>query len=463
MKLTEFFYSPMAWGIGFFILTGCAGSTVIKQAEVTKPPYNPLALERFVDGIIDDMNGESESAINNYLEALRYDTTSNEIYASLAGNYMAQGKLEKSYGIINKILSRDAHHVESLEYLTEIYIKWHDYPRAVSALEQITKLDPTNIDARYRLIALMEFQGKTLEAAKYYEELIAILGPNALLSSKLGDLYMKNKMYDKAVKVYSQASQNEPNNIFLLDALAQSYVFNKDIPNAIATYETLVKIKEDDLVHARIGSLALQSADYPKALQHFKKAEISFPASADIKRSLGFTLYQLQRKKEAIEYLEKAVTINTVDVFSMSILSQLYQENKDYEKSDAMFDRILVIDSGNEAILNNYSYSLAVRGIRLDKALEMIQKALSKAPHNAHYLDTMGWIYYQSGQYELALKFVNQSYKIDDSSWEVADHLGDIYWKLKKPAEAKAFWERAFELNKDQSQILKKIHSLTIE
>lgn len=463
MELTRIFHSPMAWGIGFFIFIGCAGSTVSKKTEIKKPPYNPLALERFVDGIIDDLVGEFESAITNYLEALRYDTTSNEIYVSLAGNYISQGKLEKSYGIINKILSRDAHHVESLEYLTEIYIKWHDYPRAISALEQVTKLDPTNIDARYRLIALMEFQGKTLEAAKYYEELIAILGPNALLSSKLGDLYMKNKMYDKAVKVYSQASRNEPNNIFLLDALAQSYIFNKEVPNAIATYESLVKIKEDDLVHARIGSLALQIGDYSKSLQHFKKAELSFPASADIKRSIGFALYQLQRKKDAIEYLEKAVEINGTDVFSMSILSQLYQENKEYEKSDAMFDRILVIDGSNEAILNNYSYSLAVRGIKLDKALEMIQKALAKAPHNSHYLDTIGWIYFQLGQYDQALKFVNQSYKIDNSSWEVADHLGDIYLKLKKLDDAKWFWEKALELNKDQTQILKKIQSLTIE
>jgi tetratricopeptide (TPR) repeat protein len=415
-----------------------------------------------VDGLIQNMNGDVEASTREYLLALQFDSSSNSIYASLADNYIQMGRLDKGLAVVQKILARDANHIDALESLSEIYIQQHEFEKAVTTLEKITKIDPSEVDAHYRLITIYEVQGKNSEAAAHYKVLLDLLGPNTLLSLKLADLYMKNRAYDKAVEALIYARGSDPNNVFVLDGLAQAYTFNKEFPKAVETYETLSELQENDyLVFVRIGSLCIQTGNYDKALASFQRAEqLGAPNSGDIQRSIGFALNQLKRDREAVIYYEKAILSNPKDIISMSLLAPIYQAMNRTDRSDSIFETILALDPENDLILNNYSYSLAERGIKLDKALTMIQKAMKKSPNNSHYLDTIGWIYFQLNQYEVALKYVRQSFQLNDASWEVADHLGDIHARLKKFSEARNFWEKALKINGDNETIMKKINEL---
>ncbi len=454
------------------LVVGCSGSYAVQKNNSRGAPvdsaknsqtFNITAVKRYVDGLINDMTGDLEASTREYLLALQLDSSSNSIYASLAENYIQMGRLDKGLAIVQKILSRDAGHLGAMESLAEIYVEKHEFEKAITTLEQVTKLDPGNLDAHYRLITIYEVQGKTSEAAVHYNALLDLLGPNTLLSMKLADLYMKTHAFGKAAAVLYKARGSDPNNVFVLDALAQAYTLNKELPKAIESYETLSELQENDyLVFARIGSLAMQNGNYEKALTAFKKADLlGAPNGGEIQRFMGFALNQLKRDREAMACFEKAITLNSKDIVSMSFLAPIYQELNWLDKADSIFEKIILLDPENDIILNNYSYSLAERRIKLDKALTMIQKALVKAPNNSHYLDTIGWIYFQLNRYELALKYVKQSFELNDASWEVADHLGDIHAKLKRLAEAKEYWQRALKLNAGNETIKKKIIDLS--
>ena len=83
---------------------------------------------------------------------------------------------------------------------------------------------------------------------------------------------------------------------------------------------------------------------------------------------------------------------------------------------------------------------LADRGVRLDEAHELIQKALDLDPQNGAYLDSMGWVYYRQGKLEQAEQLLTQAIdKVGDDP-TVHDHLGDVYYKLGKTREAVAQW-----------------------
>ena len=43
----------------------------------------------------------------------------------------------------------------------------------------------------------------------------------------------------------------------------------------------------------------------------------------------------------------------------------------------------------------------AEKGIRLDEAQRLIQKALELEPENGYYIDSLGWAYYQQGRYPM--------------------------------------------------------------
>jgi tetratricopeptide (TPR) repeat protein len=449
-------FIPFAWGCAGFLRNELPEPKEKSDAK----KYKVEAVKSYIDGLINEMAGDLDAAVRNYQLAVLMDSSSNTMYASLADNYIVTGQLDKSLMIVQRILSREPDHIAALELLSEIQIQKHEFEKAVTTLERITKIDPADVEIHYRLITIYEIQGKWNEAAGHYAILLNVLGPNTLLSLKLSDLYMKNKAYGKAAEVLSLARSGDPNNVFILEALAQAYEFNKEFPKALSTYENLAELQENNLQSfLRIGSLSLQSGQFEKSMKAFKKADTMTPNIPEVQRSLGFSASQLKRNDEAIFYFEKAISLNAKDVISMSLLSPLYQEKKWLDRSDSLFERILTLDPENDVILNNYSYSLAERSIKLEKALAMVQKALKNAPGNAHFLDTMGWVYYQMGLYELALKYIAQADQKNENSWEVAEHLGDIYFKLKNFSEAKSYWEKALQLNPDNETIKNKLNS----
>ena len=112
-------------------------------------------------------------------------------------------------------------------------------------------------------------------------------------------------------------------------------------------------------------------------------------------------------------------------------------------------------------ILNNYAYHLSIQGIRLPEALEYVKKALQADPENSPYLDTLGWIYYQLGDYTNAKIYIEKSLSFQSDIPEVIEHLGDVCEKLEEYNLAEEYWRKAYDLDKSREHLLKKIGQTT--
>jgi Tfp pilus assembly protein PilF len=119
-----------------------------------------------------------------------------------------------------------------------------------------------------------------------------------------------------------------------------------------------------------------------------------------------------------------------------------------------LYEEALKIDPRSHLVLNNYSYSLAERGLQLQRALEMAKDAVKAEPENASYLDTIGWVYYKLSKYRQAEEYITRAVKTDKASPVVHEHLGDIYFQLGQKEKALEFWQKAFELD-GKNQALK--------
>ena len=118
--------------------------------------------------------------------------------------------------------------------------------------------------------------------------------------------------------------------------------------------------------------------------------------------------------------------------------------------------RILSLDPQNTTILNNYAYSLPVKGIKLKKALKMALVAVEKTPRNPAYLDTLGWIYFKIGNLDKALEYVNKSVEKDSTNSEVLEHLGDIYKDIGEDDKAKYYYQKAMDTEEFESTTIEK-------
>jgi predicted Zn-dependent protease len=86
---------------------------------------------------------------------------------------------------------------------------------------------------------------------------------------------------------------------------------------------------------------------------------------------------------------------------------------------------------------------LADRGVKLDDALGMIQKAVQLDPQNGAYLDSLGWVYFKMGQYTLSEVNLRKASERMSTDPTVHDHLGELYEKTGRLKLAAAQWEQS--------------------
>jgi tetratricopeptide (TPR) repeat protein len=100
----------------------------------------------------------------------------------------------------------------------------------------------------------------------------------------------------------------------------------------------------------------------------------------------------------------------------------------------------------------------AERGENLAEAEQLILRALEQDPGNGAYADSLGWVYFQQGRHEEALAELQRAASLLESPDPVVlDHLGDAHEKLGQTAEALRHWQKALQLDPENSSLAAKI------
>jgi Flp pilus assembly protein TadD len=97
-------------------------------------------------------------------------------------------------------------------------------------------------------------------------------------------------------------------------------------------------------------------------------------------------------------------------------------------------------------VLNYLGYSWVTRGERLPQAMTMLQKAYLAQPNSGEITDSLGWAYYNLGDFENAVKRLERAVALEPVNPEINDHLGDAYWRAGRKTEAQYQWSRVLSL-----------------
>jgi Tfp pilus assembly protein PilF len=158
---------------------------------------------------------------------------------------------------------------------------------------------------------------------------------------------------------------------------------------------------------------------------------------------------------EEKDYTNAVTTLITGEAFAggdrlkiefYSLLAESYSKIGHLDMSDDYYMRSLRIDSLNVVVLNNYSYSLAVRGDNITKAISMSRYTIEKEPYNSTYLDTYAWVMFRSNNLAEAEKYIKKAIQYGGgTNPEILSHYGDILAKKGKIKDAVAAWNEALK------------------
>jgi tetratricopeptide (TPR) repeat protein len=187
--------------------------------------------------------------------------------------------------------------------------------------------------------------------------------------------------------------------------------------------------------------------DREEALRRLGNIVAAQPDDLDAVSVLGDLLRTDEQYAKAAEAYTKALAItggnSAPDWRFYYVRGIAYERNKEWPKAEADFLKALELNPDQPAVLNYLGYSWIDKDMHLERALEMIEKAVAASPQDGYIVDSLGWAFYKLGRIDEAVKTLEQAVLMMPTDPEINDHLGDAYWKAGRRLEARFQWNVA--------------------
>ena len=324
----------------------------------------------------------------------------------------------------------------------------HSYHRAERLLDRLIQLDPRRHDYHGARARLYLSTGRFEEARKAFREAFD-RDAKAEYWVGIGHSHIAEGQPDRAISVFENLHRQAPTGSAQYPKIAfelgRLYTGVGRVSDARAVYRRAAEAHPNRLIYRfELGRTYILDKDWEQAREIFDglvgEAEGDPGLFARVLFNLGLT----------------------------------YERTGRFDGSVAVFQRLLALEPDNDEALNYLGYMLAEKAVRLGEAEQLVARALKIKPDNGAYLDSMGWIRYQQGQFREARSYLGRALAVEEAELEAAegawrrthlaenlavihDHAGDVAKALGDLVEAQGHWERAAELNPDDESISAKL------
>ena len=423
-----------------------------------------------------------------------------EYLFELAALYLYQENYEMALKIYDRVEEKFGINERVIAQKQKLYLKQSNLEKAVAEGQKLIDAYPGEPDYVIMLAEILISNNQSQRAVPYLEDLVKDYPDNARALLMLADHYRKNDNIDKSNiylnKAFGINDLDIQPKIQVLAGFVQKLP-DPEIEDFVLSLGEKIKIAHPDdprsfeingELNMRLGNDQQALEDYKKALelgasnfgtwQNVLQTEIKlelykdaikdgeqalelFPNQAGICWFLG-TAYLIEKEYDlAIEVLERGKKLSGANEefksFFNAQLGDAYNNVQEHKKSDEAYEAALAFDPDNDHVLNNYSYFLSLRKEKLDLAIKMSTRLVSRNPDNSTYLDTHAWVLFVRGEYKEARVYIEKAINDEDVSGTIIEHYGDILFKLGEVDSAVIQWQRAKGMDETSELIDKKI------
>ncbi|MBT8438741.1 MAG: tetratricopeptide repeat protein, partial [Gammaproteobacteria bacterium] len=396
-------------------------------------------------------NKNYDQAIISLRTVTKDDPENIEAYLLLSAAHKQNDEAQQADDVLDQAYDNNRTNVESLRSLAQYYIQTKQISDAEKVIDSLLLINETDEYA-------MTVKAKLLNARKDY-----------IASEKLALDLVKNYPANPEGYIQSIAPMVENGKVQELKALLEEGYEKTD--RSIQLLQTIVAIdsgqKNYDAAISRLQSEILQddknaelhrmlakvydaSGDKEKSSEEFNNAIFIDPELGDSYIELANLYTRTGETERAVKILndgKNRIPANTKIMFS---LAQIYELTADYDKAIGEYEAILAVSSDNLLANNNLAALLSdhkTDDASLKRAKDIADKL--KVVKQPVIQDTVGWVYYKSGNYSDAVEVLKQVVAAQPDIQVFNYHLGMAYHKSGDNTEAKKYLEAALASDKD--------------
>jgi len=169
--------------------------------------------------------------------------------------------------------------------------------------------------------------------------------------------------------------------------------------------------------------------------------------------------YRVKKKYDiAIVMYSDLLQKNREDVWYIYYLRGICNERSgNWAGAELDFLQSLKIKTDSPNVLNYLAYGWIERNVNIEQSFDMLTEAYNANPDSHYILDSLAWAYFKKKEYNKAAELMEKVIDMVPGEAISLDHLGDIYFAMKRRREAVYFWNQAKDLAEPEDEISDKI------
>ncbi|HWZ85038.1 MAG TPA: tetratricopeptide repeat protein, partial [Thermoanaerobaculia bacterium] len=397
-------------------------------------------------------SGRYREAEDLYRALWEADPGDREVAAALIDLYEDQDKLDEALAVLEKLAARDPENQAVRERIVLDLARAGRFPESEQRARELVGKRPEN-RAGQRLLATVLFErGNTAEGEKILRALIEADADDPGARRALASELVRERRFDEAHAMYVdmiKSAGEDPRKADLLTSsnvelgfiayLQRDYASARRILAPIAlsggqVQERAARIllatdrDSEDYADGRDRAKAYagakpsdpeweaETAEFRYRLGETKAAEATLDAlgaSGQLEKMMAAAdaYGRLKRYDAAVRIARAASAKFPESTDALFRLGSSLERGGDPAEAEKVFLRLLELRPNDSGTLNYLGYMWADQGVQLERAKDMLEKAVARDPRNAAYLDSLGWAYFRLGQLPVAEKNLREAYR----------------------------------------------------
>jgi tetratricopeptide (TPR) repeat protein len=416
----------------------------------------------YFDGLHEKMIQNLQLATDYFKQVVELDPANDAAMYELAAIYLTKNQDQDAEVQIRRAVTVKPENKWYWLLLADIYKRSNNLPQLVPVFDELIGLDPNNENHYFDKANALVIQGKISEANAVYNQIEKIYGVSGELSAARQRVFIRQGKPEKATNELEKQLQANPNDIQNVLNLADVYTRSG---NAAKSLELLKKAVASDPLNV---SLRLSLADAYRTLKQFDNAFAELKQafnnpgfSLDEKVRIVLSFFPQFADAKALVYAHNLAEIITnvhpEDPKSFAVFGDvLFQEQK-YDEATLSYRKALKL---NDRVYQIWEQLIRIElsGNKYNEAIVDGEAALSIFPNQAALYLLTGMAYAQTQKHEKAVSYFKTASSLETEDKEIIvqifSGLGDSYHALKRYNESNQAYDKALEINPDNSYTL---------
>jgi putative PEP-CTERM system TPR-repeat lipoprotein len=389
-----------------------------------------------------------DEALAEGRRAIEFDSRSALGYRLLGETHAARYELTEATQALTRSLEIEPRAVDVQLQLARVELARGRTDAAMDYVQQVVRNNPNRLDARLLIATTLMQSGDLQNATAEITQLAARRPDSPDVQIALGRLLLLKGDHQAARQAFARALSLAPDSADAFAGAVNADIAAHDVAGARQRLETRLAASPRDVETLMLSARTYFAAGDPARAEHVLRQVIDIDAEHLPAYALLGQLYvKQQRLPDAQAEFERLAQRRPGSTGARTMVATLLHLQNRLDDARRHYEAI--VHDGTDAAVasNNLAWLYATWQGNLDVALTLAQAAKKQLPDQPEVSDTLGWIYYRKGLFDLAADAFEQSVQKDPNNPIYLYHLGLSYVGRKEHVKARRALERALEVN----------------